>query len=48
MAEVITFLVALPFLYVIGDFYWRLLAWLCRVFRPAIRAVIASCRETSP
>jgi hypothetical protein len=48
VAEIITFLVALPFLYVIGEFYYRLGLGLCRVLGPALRAVVTSCREASP
>lgn len=29
MAEIITFLVALPLLYLVGEFYYRLGVWLC-------------------
>jgi hypothetical protein len=48
LAELITFLIAIPLLYVIGDFYYRLGVGLCRVLGPALRAVAASCREASP
>jgi hypothetical protein len=33
MAEFITFLIALPFLHVIGGFYYRLGAWIYRAWR---------------
>jgi len=47
MAGVITFLVALPFFWLIGNFYFRLGVWLCRVLRSTMRAAAASHREAS-
>ncbi len=48
MAELMTFLIALPFLYVIGDFYYRLGAWLCEVLRSAVRTVAAWRHNAAP
>ena len=45
MAELITFLIALPLLYGIGLFYGRLGLWLYQVAR---QAVAASRRAGSP
>jgi len=48
MSELVTFLVALPVLYGLGLFYYRLGGWLCRTLRRATRAAVASPRAASP
>jgi hypothetical protein len=47
MAELTTFLLALPLLYGIGLFYWRLGGWLCRSLRE-IAVAVAAYRQANP
>jgi hypothetical protein len=46
--SIVAFLLILPFVHMVGEFYWRLAVWLGRTLGPGLRAAIARTGQGGP